>query len=100
MESTLTRDDIIRELQKCFGDLQRYQVKHLSLFGSAAKNELTPSSDIDILVEFECSPSFDEYMDLKIFLEDLFKRKVDVVPADTLRARIRSSVERELIRVA
>lgn len=50
------------------------------------KNEQKPTNDIDILVEFEKGKvTFDNYMDLKFFLEDLFKCKVDLVMHDALK---------------
>ena len=53
------------ELRKRFG------VKSLAVFGSVARGEAGPDSDVDILVEFESSPGFDGYMALKFYLEDL-----------------------------
>ncbi len=62
---------------------QKYQVKRLELFGSAARCDFDPSrSDLDFLVEFEDSGwkgSFRRYMGLKLQLEDLFQRSVDLV---------------------
>jgi hypothetical protein len=80
--------------------IRRQGVLSLSLFGSVARGEERPDSDIDLLAEFEQPPTFDAYMDLKFFLEDLLGRPVDLVSARALKPLARPFVEREAIRVA
>ena len=79
---------------------RRFGAKHISVFGSAARDELNEASDIDVLVEFDGLPTFDNYMGLKFFLQDLFKRRVDLVTRDSIKPRMRQIIERDLIRVA
>ena len=74
-------------------------ISELRLFGSHGRDEARDDSDIDLLVEFSGRPTFDGYMDLKFFLEDLFGRRVDLVIAGSLRPELRPAVEREAIRV-
>jgi uncharacterized protein len=73
---------------------RRYEVRELSVFGSAARGEMRPDSDIDILVEFLPGASVDlvDYAGLMIDLSDLFGRKVDLVSKTGLKPLIRSSV--------
>ena len=78
----------------------RYGVKRLALFGSAARDELGVSSDVDMLVEFAGPARFSTYMDLKFYLEDLLGRPVDLVTDKALRNELRPYVEKEMIRVA
>ena len=78
----------------------RYGVKRLALFGSAARDELGKSSDVDVLVEFAGPATFGAYMDLKFYLEDLLGRPVDLVTEKALRQELRPYVEKEMIRVA
>lgn len=80
--------------------MQHYGARSLALFGSAARDEMTVSSDIDILVEFEGRASFDAYFGLKDALEAALGRPVDLVTRDGLKPRARQHVERDLIRVA
>lgn len=80
--------------------LKELGVDSLSLFGSVARGEATNDSDIDFLVCFKGQADFDRYMDLKIFLEDLLGRKIDLVTEKALRKEIRAGVERDLLRVA
>ena len=79
---------------------ERFGAKRLALFGSAARDELREDSDIDVLVEFEGPATFDRYFDMKAYLEGLFGRPVDLVTEQGLKSRARSSVEKDLIRVA
>ncbi len=79
---------------------QRFKVKRLGIFGSCARGEMRPESDIDVLVEFNGEPTFDGYMDLKFYLESLFGTGVDLVTEDAVRPRMRPIIERDLIHVA
>ncbi len=79
---------------------RRYHVKRLSLFGSAARGELKPDSDVDLMVEFDPghAPSLWESDDMAEELSALFgKRRVDLVPPGVMRNPYRrKSVERDL----
>lgn len=77
---------------------ERFSVKRIGLFGSYARDEVATGSDIDLLVEFE-KQTFDHYMDLKFFLEELFETQVDLVMADTLKPRLKPYIAREVIYV-
>ena len=79
---------------------RRYGVKSLAVFGSAARDTMSSTSDIDVLVEFDTPPGFDRYFDLKFFLEELLGRPVDLVTRGGLRNELRARVEAEAINVA
>ena len=94
-------EQIYQTLQHHFNKLQeQYAVKTLGVFGSYARREATESSDIDVLVEFEGALTFDKYMNLKFFLEDLFVKKVDLVIKDDLKQQIKEKVFKETIYVS
>jgi predicted nucleotidyltransferase len=76
--------------------IKSFGVRGLSLFGSSVRGEDTPTSDLDFIVEFE-TKSFDSYMDLKLFLEELFHRPVDLVLADGIKPNLRAAILREAI---
>ncbi|HET9477654.1 MAG TPA: nucleotidyltransferase family protein [Dehalococcoidia bacterium] len=78
----------------------RFHVKSLSLFGSVARDEAGPGSDLDLLLEFDCAGTFDLYMGLKLYLEDLLGCRVDLVMNRALKPRLRPQVEAEAVRVA
>lgn len=90
-------DEIMAVLDENKTTIKSFGVRSLSLFGSAARNNTSETSDLDFLVEFEKS-RFDSYMDLKEFLEGLFGRPVDLVLAATLKPRLREKVLQEAIR--
>ena len=73
---------------------QRYHVRELSVFGSAARGEMRPDSDIDLLVEFIPGAKVDlvDYAGLMLDLSGLFGRKVDLVSKKGLKPLIRASV--------
>jgi len=74
----------------------RFGVRKIGLFGSYARDNAGLQSDIDILVEFN-SPTFDNYMDLKFYLEDLLKTPVDLVLNDALKKRLRPYIAQEVV---
>jgi predicted nucleotidyltransferase len=72
----------------------------LALFGSVVRDEGRPDSDVDILVEFEGAATFDCYMGLRFFLQDLLASPVDLVTRKALKPRLRHYVEQEAHYVA
>jgi len=94
------RDKTLALLRAHRADLARFHVKSLALFGSVARDEAGPESDLDLLLEFEGPGTFDLYMGLKLFLEDLQSCRVDLVMSKALKPRMRPYVEREAVRVA
>ena len=95
--SMLTKTSILKLLRANSGLMhERFSVRRLGLFGSHARDEASPDSDIDLLVEFE-TPTFDHYMDLKFFLEDLFETDVELVMADTVKPRLKPYISQEVI---
>ena len=85
------RDDILCLLVANRDAIRAYGVRRLGLFGSYACGEATDGSDIDLVVEFE-KKTFDAYMDLKAFLEELFQCRVDLVLADAVKPRLRAAI--------
>ena len=75
---------------------QRFHVRRIGLFGSYVRGEARPGSDIDALVEIE-SVTFDRYMDLKFYLEELFQLPVDLVLADNVKPRLKPYIDEEVI---
>lgn len=78
----------------------QFGVRSLALFGSVARDEARPDSDVDVLVEFDGPTTFDRHMGLLVFLEDLLGGRVDVVTTTGLRPGRREAIEQDLVRVA
>jgi predicted nucleotidyltransferase len=79
---------------------RRYGLRSLAVFGSMARGDDHEGSDVDILATFEGRAGFDNFMGLKLELEDLLGRPVDLGTPETLRPEFRAGVERDLIHVA
>ena len=89
----LASEEITKKLEENMEKIKQYGVKRIGLFGSYVKNEQKKESDIDILVEFEeGKKTFDNYMDLKFFLEDLFQCKVDLVIKESIKPDLRKYI--------
>lgn len=100
MAAELTVTAIEAQLRQQGPALRGFGVQSLAVFGSVARAAATPNSDLDFLVEFEGAATFDQYMGLKFFLEDLFETPVDLVLTHTLKPQIRQTVLAEAIHVA
>jgi len=87
----LTRDDILRALSANRAELTRLGARRLGLFGSFARNEAREDSDVDLLVDLD-HHSFDRYMDLKLYLEDLLGRRIDLVLSDRIKPSLRERI--------
>lgn len=82
----LTYETVLGKIEGNMDTIRRYGVKRIGLFGSYVRNEQKTESDLDVLVEFQKGKkTFDNYMELKFFLEDLFKRKVDLVITEAIK---------------
>ena len=95
----MSKDKVLKLIRSHKKKLNSFNVKSLALFGSAAREESSALSDVDILVEFQDKATFDQYMKLKFFLEDILDCPVDLVTRKALKPRIRDSVEREALHV-
>ncbi|HJX63847.1 MAG TPA: nucleotidyltransferase family protein [Polyangia bacterium] len=97
----MRREEAISTLRSFLPALKRdFGVRRICLFGSTARDEARPNSDLDLLVDFEVGPTFDSFMGLKFFLEDHLGQRVDLVTPDALKPRLRPVVEREAVDVA
>lgn len=95
------KEQIFSVLRMHHQELRQLGVRRYGLFGSFVRNEQNPQSDIDILVEFEPrQKSFQHYMQLAFFLEDVLGRKVDIVTPESLSPYIGPNILREVEYVA
>ena len=96
----MRRDQVIALLAAHRADLARFAVRRLSLFGSVARDEARPGSDVDLLVEFEGPATFDRYTGLLAFLEDLRGTRIDLLTPRSVKPRMAPSLVRDLVHVA
>ena len=78
---------------------EKFGVKHLYLFGSYARDEAMPVSDVDFLVEFSQPTGLFGLASLQLFLEELLGRKVDIGTPQSLKPYIREEVEKDVLLV-
>ena len=89
----LASDRIIKLINENHQKIETFGVKRIGLFGSYTTNKQKPESDIDVLVEFKKGKkTFDNYMDLKFYLEDLFSCNVDLVVRDALKIELKRNI--------
>lgn len=95
----MDRDAIIARLRASEAELRARGVAHAALFGSRARGDARPDSDIDIMVDIEpaADMSVYEYVGLKRYIADLFDGPVDVIDRDGLKPYIRPPAEREAV---
>jgi len=94
----MNRDTVLKKLSKHQVELEsRFGVKSLSLFGSVARNEAVSASDLDILVSFINTPGIFGFINLKLYLENLFKCSVDLVTNNALKKQLREHILQEAI---
>lgn len=91
----MTAKNILSILKGHTDILKKYKVRRIGLFGSYVRGEEKRHSDIDFLVEFE-EATFDNFMDLIFTLEDLFKKKVELITNGNLSPYIKPYVEKEV----
>jgi hypothetical protein len=91
-------DDLLKDKRE---EILRIAAKHgaknIRVFGSIARGQAGPDSDIDFLVDFEPGRSLLDHAGMAVDLEDLLGRRVDVVPARALKERIRERVLGEAV---
>jgi predicted nucleotidyltransferase len=96
----MRRDEALGILAAHRNDLKRHHVAKLSLFGSVARDEAGPTSDVDILVEFAEPVGLFAFVGLKLYLEEILGRPVDLAEPEALHQRLRDKILAEAIDAA
>ena len=96
----MNKQETLNRLSQSKRELEgKFAIKDLAIFGSLARDEATGASDVDVLVKFKGPAGFDQFMDLKFYLEDLIGAPVDLVTDKALRPILREKIKREAIYV-
>lgn len=98
--SDAVRDSVLEILEINRDHLRDYGVQSISVFGSVARGEAHPGSDVDLLVDVDDEVSLLGLARLKFHLQDLLGMRVDLVTPDALRPNMRNAILAEAIRVA
>lgn len=96
----MRRDDALKTLRTHHADIKGFGVHSLILFGSTARDEARPDSDVDILVEFRHPVGYFALARLSTYLEQLLGSRVDLVTAGALTEHLREQIQQEAVRAA
>ncbi len=94
----MKRDEVLAIVAAHRQQLQAMGVKSLELFGSVARDEAGPDSDVDFLVEFARPVGLFDFSRVRLYLEDVLGRSVDMGTLDALREHLRKPVLKDVIR--
>jgi predicted nucleotidyltransferase len=95
----MKRNDVLTLVQAHRNSLIQLGVKSLDLFGSVARDEAHPNSDVDFLVEFTQPSGLFQLLQVKHYLEDILECPVDLGTRTALREHLREPVLKDLIHV-
>lgn len=97
----MRRDEVIARLKSRAEEIRARGVTRLALFGSYARDEARPDSDIDVLIDLDPSRPFSlvDLAALRIYLSDILARDVDVVERDSIKPLLRNEVLSESLDV-
>ncbi len=88
----MTRNEFFKRLSAHRAELSRAGVRRLGVFGSVARDEANPDSDVDILVEFDVLPDLYEFAALRDRLAEILGCAVDLTTPQALKPRMRSRI--------
>ena len=96
----MNRQQVLRALTKAKPVLsRRFGVTRLALFGSMARDEARPESDVDIIVSFDGPATSERYFGVQFYLEDELGCAVDLVTEKAIRSELRPYIEQEAVNV-
>lgn len=97
----MTRDEAVRTLKEHEGEIRARGVTRLALFGSLARGEAGPDSDVDVVVDIEDGRKFSiiDHGSLRVLLCDLFGRETDGGVRSRLRPGFREGIANESLTV-
>lgn len=97
----MNKATIFTSIQNKKSVLKNYGVKDLGLFGSFVRDEATETSDIDLIVEFETGKkTYNNFIGLAYFLEDLLGRRVELLTSQSLSLYLKTNILKEVEYVA
>ena len=94
----MTNQEIIKTLKELKEELfKKYNIKSMGIFGSYARGDEKPDSDVDVLVEYNNIPTLFELCNLEINLEGYLKRRVDLVEKYSIKKGLEDHILNEVV---
>ena len=95
--SVSTKEELVQKLKSNAGTIRMYGARSLGLFGSFQRNQQNEASDVDLLVEFSTGcKTYDNFIHLAFFLEDLLGRNVELITPESLSPYLRPHIEKNV----
>lgn len=96
----MKRDQVIRQLRAHEGEIRRLGVRNLYLFGSTARGDARPESDVDLFFDYD-NPRFSliELADLKLRLGEILDAPIDIMSRGSLHPRLQPRIEGSALQV-
>ncbi len=96
----MRRDEALKRLSEHKDELRdKFGVTSIAIFGSTARDEARPDSDVDVLIEIERPAGFFKIARVEFYLEDALGTEVDLATPGALRSPIRERIYHDLIHV-
>jgi uncharacterized protein len=96
----MTREQVLTRLREHRAELERMDVASLAVFGSVARDEAGPDSDVDVLVEFARPVGIFRFLELKEYLEAILGQPVDLATRGALKRQFRDAILSEAVYAA
>jgi uncharacterized protein len=94
----VTREEVQRRLSEQRDELAELGIRSLDIFGSVARGEAAPDSDVDLLVDFDRSIGLFHFFRVQRRLEQILGCRVDLVMRDAVKPQLRDRIFREAVR--
>ncbi len=96
----MNRDTVLEVLRNNKHEIEKLGAYKIALFGSYARKENTVKSDIDLMIEVQTEKkTFDNFMNICFFLEELFGKKVDLLTRESVSSDFYNMIKKEIIYV-
>ncbi|RWB02794.1 nucleotidyltransferase domain-containing protein [Mesorhizobium sp.] len=97
----MSRNEVIKQLQRNADAIKGMGATSLYLFGSAARDDAQPDSDLDLFIDYDPARRFSliDLVGIKQFLEEKMSTEIDITTRDSLHPMLKAEIEQSAVRV-